>query len=136
MVGVLPADFDFRKLRGIGPSSIWPLVVVRLKASSTKLILLKGSGEPRVFIGEAADVGNVAGKFLDELVARGARNGMRVKVCGASIGLIPCEFGIVGGVFEEGLPQRFRLVERGEDGGVEVGIDFDNEAEVGRPRRL
>ena len=113
MIGVLQADFDLRKFGGLGPTSIRPLVVAGLKASSTKLILLQGSGEPTVIIGEPASVGSVAGKILDELVTWEAREGVRLKVGGAGLGLIPCEFGIVRGVFEESLPQRFWLVEGG-----------------------
>ena len=133
MVGVLQAEFYIRKLGGLGPTSIRPLVVASLKASPPKLVLLQGSSEPTVIIGEAASVGSVAGKILDEFVPWEAREGVGLKVGGARLGLIPCEFGIFRGVFEEGLPQRFRLVEGGVGGRVKVGSGFDNEAEVGRP---
>ena len=133
MVGVLQADFYLRKLGGLGPTSIRPLVVAGLKASPPKLVLLQGSSEPTVIIGEAASVWSVASKILDEFVSWEAREGGEIESWRCGAWPDTCEFGIVRGVFEEGLPQRFRLVEGGVGGGVEVGSDFDNEAEVGRP---
>ena len=80
MIGVLQADFYLRKFGGLGPTSIRPLVVAGLKASSTKLILLQGSGEPTVIIGEPASVGSVASKILDEFVSWEAREGGEIEI--------------------------------------------------------
>ena len=69
MVGVLQADFYLRKFGGLGPTSVRPFVVAGLKASPPKLVLLQGSSEPTVIIGEAASVWSVASKILDEFVS-------------------------------------------------------------------